>query len=149
MLKAAGFVQAAGSLYGGAQAQAQARAQADTLDVEAQNTMRQTMEAESIQRRQARQFLSRQRAAMNESGAGATFSSRKLMEDSAVNAEMDALPIRYAGLLRRQGLRTEASFARERASSAMLGAGLSAGANILGGYGAAGDYQARRRLVEG
>lgn len=58
---------------------------------------------EEQHRRQARQILGEQRAAQAQSGVGLGGSSADIAEQSAINAELDALGIRYEGELERRG----------------------------------------------
>jgi hypothetical protein len=57
---------------------------------------------EQAQRREGRQVMGRQAAAMAEAGGGV---DEGVVKQSAVAAELDALNIRYGGLLQRQGLK--------------------------------------------
>jgi hypothetical protein len=50
---------------------------------------------EEAQRRKARMVMGAQRAALAEAGIGSDGTASDLVEQSAVNAEMDALNIRY------------------------------------------------------
>lgn len=64
----------------------------------------QTSQAEEQQRRESRQLLGSQRAAVAQSGVGFGGSSDAIMRQSSAAAELDALNIRYAGDLERMGI---------------------------------------------
>lgn len=59
---------------------------------------------EEAQRRQARQVLGEQRAALSQAGIGLSGSAADVYGQSAANAELDALNIRYEGELDARGL---------------------------------------------
>jgi hypothetical protein len=67
----------------------------------------QTSQAEEQQRREARQLLGAGRAAVAQSGLAMTGSAADIMKQSATNAELDALNIRYAGTLERMSILNE------------------------------------------
>lgn len=73
----------------------------------AQLTAQQTSAREEQQRREARQLLGTQRAAIAQSGVGFSGSSLDIMRQSTTNAELDSLNIRYAGDLERHGILNE------------------------------------------
>jgi len=143
MVNAAAATQAMAALFSGFSQRNEADTQASVLNQQADTVGKQTVQAENAQRRQARQFLSRQAAAIGESGTGYGGSSAKLREQSAIEAELEALNIRYSGQQRAQGLRTEAGFAKDRGGAALLGSGLAAGSAILSGRGTAAEMRAR------
>lgn len=70
-------------------------------------TAQQTSAREEQQRRESRQLLGTQRAAIAQSGVGFGGSSADIMRQSAASAELDALNIRYAGDLERMGILNE------------------------------------------
>lgn len=67
----------------------------------------QTGAREEQSRREARQLLGSQRAAIAQSGVGFGGSSADIIKQSTMNAELDALNIRYAGDLERMGILNE------------------------------------------
>jgi hypothetical protein len=67
----------------------------------------QTSQAEEAQRREARQLMGAGRAAIAQSGVGFGGSSADIMKQSATNAELDALNIRYAGTIERMSILNE------------------------------------------
>lgn len=117
----------------GYQQSQQAKSEAELADANAEAAAQQANAAEDAQRRRNRSILARQRAAIAESGIGFGGSSERLQQDSAVQAELDALNVRYEGRLRGLGFQNDARFARSRASSAMAGGYLSASSSLIGG----------------
>lgn len=63
---------------------------------------------EEAQRREAKRVLGTQRAAVGQSGIGFGGTAGMLLEDSAVQAELDALNIRYGGELQASDLLEQA-----------------------------------------
>lgn len=103
------------------------RTEGKMADAEAAAVGQQTGAAENQFRRQSRELLSQQVAAIGESGIGYGGSSAEVMQQSAIDAELDALNIRYEGELRRQGLKQQAKLAR-RGSRAVTILGLTTAA---------------------
>ncbi|SAL59690.1 hypothetical protein AWB71_03312 [Caballeronia peredens] len=108
---------------------------------------------EDAQRRQAALALGRQSAASAESGVDlASGSALDLYKQSATNAELDALNIRYGSRLQAQGLQSQsvldnmsAAQADSNASSAMTAGYLNAGASALSAYG---TYTSRKAQLD-
>lgn len=117
----------------GYQQSQQAEAEADLANANAEAAAKQASAAEDAQRRRSRSILARQRAAIAESGIGFGGSSERLQQDSAVQAELDALTVRYEGRMRTMGFQHDARFARSRSSNALTGGYLSAAGELLGG----------------
>lgn len=149
----AGIISAVGAFaQGSAQAQqykAEQRAYNYQADVEAQNARmvgQQTSAAEEQSRRESRQVLGAQRAAMGESGTTVAFGSNlDIQRQSITNAELDALNIQYEGNVNRLGLlnqekasRFNAKVAGNNAKSANRMRWLSAAGSGLSAYGGAG-----------
>lgn len=147
---AAAAFQVAGSLYSGYSQAAGMRAQARADDANAElsrqaaaNAMLEAGANEDMQRRKSAGQMSSQAAALAESGIGMdSGTALDLTQQSALNAEMDALNIRYAGKLKANNLYTEAanfensaSMNRANARGAVVGGWLNAGANALSSYG--------------
>jgi hypothetical protein len=130
----AAYVAAGTAVASGYQQSQQADAEAELAQKNAEAAAAQASAAEDAQRRRSRSILARQRAAIAESGIGFEGSSERLQQESAVQAELDALNVRYEGRMRGMGYRADASFARSRSSNAMTGGYLSAAGSLLGGY---------------
>lgn len=90
------------------------------------------LQEEVTQRHSARQFLGRQAAAFAEAGVGPG-SSTAVMNQSAVNAELDALNIRYKGQLTKFGYDYNSQSAIREGRSAVRNSNLMAGATLLKG----------------
>jgi hypothetical protein len=100
---------------------------------------------EDAQRRQTAVRMGAQTASLAENGMIGSQTGADLVADSALNAELDALNIRYAGKLKQQGFYQEAdNFARsaqanrKNAKGAIIGGLFSAGSQALTSYG---NYQ--------
>lgn len=109
---AAAAVVGAYSAYQGGKAQEasyKSQAQADEYNAKVAETnaataRQQAGAREEAQRRQARQILGTQRAALAQAGIGLSGSAADVYGASAANAELDALNIRYEGELDARGL---------------------------------------------
>ncbi len=138
----AAYVSAGTAVASGVQQSQQADAEAELASKNAKAAAQQAAAAEDATRRRNRSILARQRAAIAESGIGFGGSSETLQQDSAVQAELDALNLRYEGRMRGLGFRADANIARQRSSNAMAGGFLSASGQLLGG---AADAYAMKR----
>ena len=145
---AASAMQVVGAFAQGQQQAAGYKAQAAAFDAQAQQERQRATVAyqqgnanEEAQRRQARQALGNARAAAAE-GGGMDGSGADVVAQSATNAELDALNIRYQADLTARGALAQAdmdqfsaSMARSKASQAKTAAWLNAGSQALSGYG--------------
>lgn len=152
---AAAVVGAYSAYQGGKATEAGFKAQAQADDYNAQvaatnaATARQQAGArEEAQRRQARQILGTQRAALAQAGIGLSGSAADVYGQSVANAEVDALNIRYEGDLEARGLlagatldtysgqvaRTNAKTAKRAGYLDTASALLSGGAKAYGTY---------------
>ena len=133
-----GSLAAGGQVVGGIAGKNSADEQARALRLEAQSVDQQTAQAEIAQRRQARQVLARQRAALGQLGVqGDTGTFRQVAVQSAIDAELDALNIRYGGQLRSGALRNQARQVKHGGR-----VGLATGLLTAGGTAAAAGAQA-------
>ena len=119
---------------GNAEASA-AKYHAKMSEMNAANARAQASVNEDAQRRQARRFLGTQRASFAQAGIGLSGSAEDVMAQSAVDAELDALNIRYQGELEAAGMTNEANLQRMRAKNARSGGFMTAGAKLLSGIG--------------
>lgn len=124
---------AIGSIAQGNAANAAAQANANALTQQAEAENRAAGAREEAQRRQNRQFLGGQRAALAQAGIGVNGSAYDVARQSSINAEMDALNIRYEGELAAKGLRDQATMQRFEGKQAKTAGYLGAGAAILQG----------------
>jgi len=117
---------------------------------------------EDAQRRKGAGELSRQAAALAESGIGLeSGTASDLTYQSALNSELDALNIRYSGKMRARGFEQQASqfeasaeMNRANAKSAKMAGFVGAAASALGSYGTytrgqAGQVRARAGMTTG
>ena len=133
LMIASAAMQAVGSIAQGNAANAAAQANATALSNQAEAELRASGAREEQQRRQNRQFLGAQRAALAQAGIGVDGSAYDIARQSAINAELDALNIRYEGQLRSKNLRDQATITRFEGKQAKTAGYLGAGAAILGG----------------
>lgn len=143
-----GGVAAMGSLMKGIGEAQQLSAQADAakynaavLRQQSDQALRTSAAEEATQRRQAEQVLGTQRAAIAESGLGFGGSAADVMRESRIEAELDALNIRYKGQLESRNLlsaaaleKYKAATARRQVPLAYVGAGTSALSEGVSGY---------------
>ena len=123
-------MQAIGQHQQGQADEQQAKQQAMLARSEGDAAERQSLSAEELQRKNAREFLGRQAAAFAEGGSG---SGAQVMNQSAINAELDALNVRYRGQLSKFGYKYNARSLEEEGSAKSKSANLSAGASLLRG----------------
>lgn len=91
----------------------------------------QSNEATNTQLRQGNTALGRSTAAAVESGGGVQGSTGAVLHQNAVNAELDALNVRYAGVLRKNSYDTQSTLDRQQGNDAMGSAFLSGAGSIL------------------
>jgi hypothetical protein len=142
---------------GEAQAQQQesaanaARYNAIIADQNAQTAQQAANANEEASRRKSAGDMGRLRASMAENGIGLdSGTATDLTENSSMNAELDALNIRYQGQQQARDYKSQAALGRAQAqqadnnASASRTAGyLTAGASALSSYGRYSNYQAR------
>lgn len=125
-------------------------------EIEAQNARVARQQAgarEEAQRRQARQVLGEQRAALSQAGIGLAGSAADVYGQSAANAELDALNIRYEGELGARGLLAQSALtsyegkvAGMNAKSAKKAGYVNAASSLLAGAtNAYGAYQSGKK----
>lgn len=102
------------------------KAQSKALKRQARATFQQSAQDEYQQRREARELMGRQAAGFAEAGIGYGGTTELVMRDSAIKAELDALNIRYRGVLQGRGLQAEARNVKRQSR-------LLAGAQLLSG----------------
>jgi hypothetical protein len=106
---------------------------AQASELEAKAAFAEAGREEEAQRRETAAFLGKQRAAIAEAGLGTGGTTGMLADQSAVLAELDALNIRYQGMLRGAGLLSEATTTRYGGRQIARSAGLLAGQQLLAG----------------
>lgn len=126
------------------------RAAAANLEQEAAVERESALRNEEAQRRDANSIQARSRAALAEAGLSNTGSTARLVQQGDVDAELDALNIRYGGQLASRGLLSQAAEYRRAARTAQRNAPLLAGTALLSGAsGVAGAYQNYQLLRAG
>lgn len=90
---------------------------------------------EDAQRRRAALALGTERAAIDQSGGGSSGTNADLAAQSAKNAELDALNIRYSGKLGVLSNNEQAGLLDMSARDATTAGYLNAGASVLSSYG--------------
>lgn len=123
-----------------------ARGEAQILKDQSLATATQTARAEEATRRQSAEFLSKQSAAIGESGIGFGGSSADLIRQSAIDAELDALNVRYEGMSRARGLMTQSRLTKKAAKTNLMLGLLGAATDTGGGIGRAKHYEAVSKL---
>jgi hypothetical protein len=88
---------------------------------------------ESRQRRAADRQLAQTRALVGAAGVTLEGSPLEVLEDQAMEAELDALNIRYGGALQASNYRSQSQLGRSAARSAMTQGYISAGSSLLKG----------------
>ena len=115
---------------------------------------------EELQRRRFAAVQGQANAGVAQSGTGFGGSNADVLKQNAINAELDALNIRYEGDLQSKGLmqtasnneaqagldRFQASAARQNGDNAVTGSYLSAGSNLLAGATKYGYYSQTGKL---
>ena len=110
----------------------QAQQQAVLDQQEGKIAEQQSLVSEDTQRKASREFLGRQAAAFSEAGVGPG-SSTAVMNQSAINAELDALNVRYRGKLVKFGYDYNANSTMIEGQTKRRNANLAAGGSLLRG----------------
>lgn len=126
---------AIGAIQQGSAARAAGDYNATMLEQSAAVERQQTAAREDAKRREARMVMGSQRAAFAQSGGGMGGSAADVMQQSAINAELDALTLRYEGDLRARGMQTEAASERFAGRQAQRQGYFGAAGSILSGAG--------------
>ena len=130
------LLSASGSVIQGQTADAAANANAAALGQQANVAAAQGYTDEQTQRRGARQVLGTQAASAAQAGGGTGGTTARVIEQSGINAELDALNIRYGGLQKASGLMAQAKAEKYGGRAASTQGYFMAGANLLKGYSA-------------
>lgn len=127
------LISAGSSIVQGQQQKYAAAENARYQELQGRTAVSQATADEEAQRREARQVLGTQAAAMAQAGMNGAQAS-KLVKQSALNAELDALNIRYQGQLKKSGLMAEADSTRNQGRQAAGNSGLLAASQLISGY---------------
>lgn len=133
-------MQALGAIQQGNAEKAAADYNADMLRRSADIERQQAVAREEAKRRETAGILGRQRAFFAQSGGGMGGSAADVMQESAINAELDALTLRYEGDLRARGFESEAAMEKFKGKQAKRAGYMNAVGSILSGAAAYGKY---------
>lgn len=129
---AASVLQAVGSIAGGNAADRAGRRNGALLDEQAAETRRATVTRENLTRDRSARALSDQRAALLANGVDPASGTALIgVGQSAQDAEMDALTLRYEGLMQARGQNMEADNARYQGKAAKRQGYMSAAGSLL------------------
>lgn len=132
LMIAAGTLQAIGTLTAGNEADRVGAANARALEGQAASVRAATVAREGMVRTRNREELSKQRAALLQSGVDPGSGSALVgVTQSTYDAELDALTTRYEGMLQAQGLDTQASMSRYEGKARKKQSRLSAAGQLL------------------
>jgi hypothetical protein len=123
------YITAAGAAYSAAKTSQAEAYNAKVQGNEANLSINQANQQEGLVRRASREQLGRQAAAFGAAGVGYGGSSGVALDQSAINAETDALNTRYKGAITAYGYRTQAGIDNTLANQY----GVTAGAALLKG----------------
>ena len=122
---------------------------AQSAEQNAAYSIQQARENERRQRIVSKKFLGDIRASYGASGITADASALDILEESAANAELDALTIRHEGEAKATGYRNEARYARVAGENAKTASYLKAAGYVASGvekgmgYKADSDYRSK------
>lgn len=138
-------VKAIGAIQQGAAAESAANYNAAMMERDAVSERQLASEREAAKRRETTAILASQRAAFAQSGGGMGGSAADVMRQSGINAELDALTLRYEGDMRARGLESGAVSERYAGKQAKTQSYFNAAGTILGGFGDYQGYQETKR----
>lgn len=130
------------SIMQGQQQAAMHNYNASILNQNARIERQQADAREEAKRRETAMILGTQRAAFAQAGAGLDGSAADVMKQSATNAELDALTLRYEGDLRARGLKEQAKQEKYAAKTAITQSYFNTAGSILSGIGSYGQSAA-------
>lgn len=127
------LISGAGSVVQGMDAASSGNANAMALGQQATTAQAQGYADEQTQRRQSRQVLGTQAAAVAQAGGGSGGTTAKVMDQSGIAAELDSLNIRYGGLQKASGLMAQAQAERNYGRALSRKSYFLAGSDLLRG----------------
>lgn len=132
LIIAAGVLGAVSAISGGNAADKAGRRNGALLDAQADETRRATVTRENLTRDRSARALSDQRAALLANGVDPTSGTALIgVTQSAQDAEMDALTLRYEGLMQARGQNMEADNARYQGKAAKRMSRLTAAGSLM------------------
>lgn len=121
-----------GTITAGQEAQAVGNYNAEGFERQAAATRLAAGERENLTRQRGARTLSDQRAALLQGGVSPTTGTALIgVQQNAVDAELDALTVRYEGLMEAQGLQSQAAMSRYEGKSKKRQAYISAAGQLL------------------
>ncbi len=129
------FIMAAGAAVQGVQQTSAADANAATYGIESKVASTQGYEAEAQQRREGAEAIGRSVTAAGQSGGGYGGSTGRAIGQSALNANLDALNIRYKAQLQKWGFGAQSQNLKDESAVVGTSSIFKAGAQLLRGYG--------------
>ena len=130
------LVSGTGALVQGQDARSAGDYNARMLAMQAHTAQMQAVTDEYTQRRKARDVLGEQAAALAQAGGGYGGTTAGVINQSAIDAELDALNIRYGGTMKASGLLAQAAAARYGGRAGQTQSYFLAGSDLLKGYAA-------------
>jgi hypothetical protein len=138
------IISAYGQLYSGQAAKQAGEYNAAMSERNAMLARQKAAEDERVFRTQTRRKMGEMRAAIGASGVTTEGSPFEVLEDSAAQAEMDALRIRYSGEMQATNFMADAQLQRYQGSASQTGSYFGAAGSLLGGLGHASGYGAKQ-----
>lgn len=139
-----GIIGAYGQMYQGHAAKQAGEFNAQVAEQNAELAIKQAKEEEVKFRSVMKRQLGDMRAAIGASGITLEGSPLEVIEDSAAQAEMDAISIRKAGEMKAHTYRTDAKLQRFQGEMGLQGSYYGAASSLLMAGGQAAGYGARR-----
>lgn len=130
---AATVISAVGAISQAVSARNAAKYNAAVAERNAVISRQQAAANEAAQRRDAFRAMGRIRAGYGAAGVATEGTPLDVLEDSAAEAELDALNIRYKGEIAAMGYESEAQLQKTRAKSALVTGVFNAGSALLSG----------------
>lgn len=124
----------AGGVAQGVQQKNAADSNAATDRTEASVAAAQGYSAEATQRRQGAMAIGREVAGAGQAGAGYQGSTGRYIQQNAMEAEQNALNVRYKANLQKWSYDTQGSLTQQEGKDALATSTLRAGASLLKGY---------------
>lgn len=127
-------ITALGALKSGSDQANAANANATVYGYEGKTAAAQGYEAEAQQRRNTAEVIGSETAAAGQAGGGYGGSTGRRIGQSQVNAELDAMNIRYKSQLQKWSYASQAQNLKDQAGTATTNSFLNAGGSLLKGY---------------
>lgn len=146
---ASSVVSAGGAVYSGQMQKQAADYNAQVSNVNALMAENKAKADEQAHRAMVAKILSSQKALYGKSGLSMEGSPLLVMEDTAIQGELDALTIRYGGDVAAAQARSQANIQRMQGSAARTASYITAGSTLLSGASQAAGYGMMSRGTTG